>query len=87
VKELILYVLAGIFFLAGFVAFMDTRSSVYYSTSDRFRDDNAYGATANATERIARSMREPRPEGWLIAGLVCCLIVSVDNLRRKIEVR
>jgi len=81
VKLAILYGFATIFFLAGLVAFMDARPSDSYSIRERFQEDNAYGATANASERIARRMGQPRPEGWIIAGLLCCLIVSVDNLR------
>jgi hypothetical protein len=84
-KSILFHVLAIVFFLAGFGATMGWGS--YSSYDHRFLNDNAYGATANSLESISRQLERSRPEGWYIAGLLCCLVISVDKLRDESSMR
>jgi DNA-directed RNA polymerase subunit RPC12/RpoP len=53
---------------------------------DRFQNDNAYGATANALADIRYAL--PRDaSGWFIAALLCWLIMAVNRLRWTIQDR
>ncbi len=76
---------AVILLLIGSVGLVNDRAFDPGDYRLRFQHDNAVGATANATEFIARAAGYPRPQGWIIAGLICCLIVGVDRLRRAVD--
>jgi hypothetical protein len=87
-KSILLYMLAGVFSIAGLMS-LSSGSSDFYPSSygHRFQSDNAYGATANAVEHLAVRSRGVQPSGWFVAALVCLLIVSVDDLRWSVEHR
>ena len=79
--------LMALVFLAIFAfKFIDSGRSRYdeRSSSNRFANDNAYGAAANALENIASRPDHVKPESWLIAGLLCVLIGSLEKLRHVI---
>ncbi len=78
--------IAVLFIWTGFGSLWD---GGYYSPTsvvlNRFQTDNAAGATANAMEYIASDHR-PKDRGvWVLAGLLCILIVKVDGLRTSLE--
>ena len=85
--SIVMGILATILFAAAVAVWMGPTSRFDpdgYSL--RFQRDNAYGATANALEYLARRQDTSRPEVWFLAGLVCILIGSVEKLRRAVLV-
>jgi hypothetical protein len=67
--------------ISGYLKFTDSG----LDRETRFNSDNAYGATANALEKIER--RTPSANGveWLIAFLLLWLLIAVNQLRRAVH--
>ena len=86
-RQIILTTMGVIFFLMGIGSFFGNNSTRYrsYREGERFQTDNAYGAAANALEKIEQKPEYSHPEGWIVASLICSLILAVDELRWTIE--
>jgi len=87
----ILLFLVALGCIVGGVFAMAEDSDVY--DRSRFATDNAYGASANALEKIARHPPHPAAP-WslggllcLISALLCFLIFSVERLRTAVLAR
>lgn len=81
-----LMVVVAILLFAGGTLTWFAPSSRFYpeSSSVRFKTDNAYGAAANAVEHLAQRQDASHPGTWMIAGLICVLIYSVERLRQAV---
>lgn len=53
--------------------------------ANRFKTDNASGAATNALEHLAAWQGTTSPTGWVIAGLLCLVIIKLDQLRRSVD--
>lgn len=85
--QIIAVLLCVAFFISGVASCtksMDDSFSPKYEYSNRFKSDNAYGASANALEYIAKHIPATGPAPWFICGLLCWLIASVEGLRRTV---
>ena len=79
VPQKVFLTIGGVFFL--FIAFCAFQPSSSY----RFRDDNAMGATANAIDKLAKAIPLGTPAGWIIAVLMCWLIRAVIRLTEAVQ--
>ena len=80
-QTFVLVILFLLFALAA-VGHLDQR----YYHADKFNNDNAVEATANALEGIRRNLPMDAPT-WFIAALYCWLILTVNRLRWAIQDR
>ena len=62
----------------------DLQGSYSATFGHRFASDNAYGATANAVEHLAKHYPPKNSAPWFIASLLCWLILSVERVRAAI---
>lgn len=72
-----------VFFVVGVLSGLDAIYTPDSTLGKRFLEDNAYGATANAVEHIARHL-PASASTWVVAGLLCLLIDSVNRLRYQV---
>jgi hypothetical protein len=70
-------------FIATFLIIVFT-SQPGWDFGTRFQDDNAYGATANATELIAENISGFRSMMYFLFGLLSCILVSLYRLRHAV---
>ena len=84
VDSLLLFI-ALVFCIAGVVTVVNMIGPQSYRDQPRFLTDNAYGATANALERIAQKDPPSYPALWFICSLLCWAILSIRGVRRSIE--
>lgn len=85
--QVVAVLLCVAFVLTGVASCNKTMGSSFsptYGYSNRFNSDNAYGASANALEYIAKHLPATGPAPWFICGPLCWLIASVEGLRRAV---
>ena len=83
---IMLGILMAIFTLTAVVCLTGEESG-FHATWDfqhRFATDNAQGATANAVEHIADQYPAASASPWVVATLLCWLILSIERTRAAI---
>jgi len=75
----------GVLFIAAAVFEPSMRQSETWYDRDRFQKDNAYGATANAVERLAVDTEWPRSLELFTIGLVLLLFARLGHVADVLE--